>query len=191
MNTACLLYTSTYVVILTCSVMAKDTITSDWGPITNNAQMSISLEGTTNVVKLHEPVVLLFHYRNISTNEMFWFSAANGYQRDFEYSFQVIAPSGKDISPNMKTNMTMGGSGQIVAVGPNQIRELKYHLSYLCNFDELGTYTIVAQRSVIWGQGQEWGQGHKFCFLVSNPLSITVVSDKLSPIRQPYISAHK
>jgi hypothetical protein len=169
-------------------VIAADTHADDWGPATNNAQMSIQLGGNKHSIASNQPVVLQMRFQNLSTNETFFFIVARDTERDPSFSFLINSPSGKEISLDAKTNEPYFGSASDIYMGPNQIKELEFNLSLLCKFDESGTYEIIAKREIIiTGVSSKEpsltsnSQPIRFitgCWLTSNPLNITIVPDK-------------
>jgi hypothetical protein len=177
--------------LLFFSVIAADTHADDWGPATNNAQMSIQLYGDEHSIASNQPVVLQMRFRNVSTNKGFYFISEVDTERDPGFSFLINSPSGKNISIHGTTNQPYFGSGRLINVGTNQIRELEFNLSRLCTFDEFGTYNIAATRSIITGMiSNEMSNARPLtpnskpikiltgCWLTSNPLNITIVPDK-------------
>jgi hypothetical protein len=77
----------------------------------------------------------------------------------------VISPSGKDISPNPRT--FWHGSAAHIILPPNQIKEFEFNLSQLCNFDETGTYKIIAKKTIWFGNDKRFE-------IISNPLNMIV-----------------
>lgn len=148
---------------------ADDVKTNEWGAITNNVQMSINLKGDRKEIKSNQPFRLLIFIRNVSTNEAF--NVHYTYVNDYDLSFVVIAPSGKDISPIFPKDRVFG-SGAFIFVPPGQIKRFGFNLSFLCKFDEVGTYKIIAKQKGYWSKSQ------KDLTIVSNPLCVTVVPDK-------------
>ena len=96
----------------------------------------------------------------------------NGTVYDPSYSFVVISPSGKDISPDMK-KVHPGDSGADHRVAPNQTVEIEFNLSYFCKLDEVGTYKIIAEKKAMWSP-----KSQKVFTVISNPLLVSVVSNK-------------
>ena len=88
------------------------------------------------------------------------------------YSFEVMTPSGNRVFP--KSDMP-GGSMQSYTLDTGKRRErvFSFHISAICKFDEIGTYVINVTRVVGWPGGKQSGIA-----VVSNPLSIKIVSDK-------------
>jgi hypothetical protein len=156
--------------------VADDTHADDWGPATNNAQMSIQLNGDKNHLASNQPVVLQMRFRTLSTNNAFWFVSVLDTERDPGFSFLINSPSGKEIFLDGKKNLPSFGSGRAINVSPNQIKELEFDLSRLCKFDEFGTYKIIAKKSIITGMSSK--EVLTGCWLTSNPLNITIVPDK-------------
>lgn len=152
----------------TCSKAAD---TNDWGPATNGLQMSIRLAGTNEEVRVSEPFSLSVRYRNVSTNEIISVFDYVYREDDDRYSFIVISPSGKDISPTIKP--TLDGSGGIHVLHAGQALDLGFKLSELCKFDEAGIYTVTARFRDL-----ELIRTHQAFEVVSNALKIEVVPKK-------------
>lgn len=161
-------YCSLITVLVTWQIFADDLKTNQWGVVTNNVQMSISLTDRGKEIKSSQPVKLLIRFRNISTNETFLVGRENAIENDPGYSWVVISPSGKDISPKPQIHT---GSGGAIPLVPNQFIEFEFNLSRLCKFDELGTYKIVTKKS-IWSP-----ENQKLFTVVSTPLYVTVVPE--------------
>jgi hypothetical protein len=151
--------------ILAFTIMTSwQALAEEWGTVTNNLQMSISLTSGENEIITNQPVVLLVRYKNISTNETITIYNDAAISRDATYSFVVTSPSGKDLSPNLPKSIN--GSGGIYPLSPNQTQEFKVNLSQLCKFDELGIYRIIANKT-IWSSKER-----KWFTVTSNQLSI-------------------
>jgi hypothetical protein len=150
-------------------VFAEDVRTDEWGAITNKMQMSISLKGDKKQIGTNQPFSLLIRIRNVSTNELF--HGYYTYVNDYELSFVVIAPSGKDISPKFPKDR-VAGSGAAIRVPPNQTKKFEFNLSYFCMLDKIGTYKIIAKQKGYLGTNQT-----PF-IVISNPLYISVVPDQ-------------
>jgi len=89
-----------FALIILSALPAVAADTNDWGAATNNVQMSISVRGGPNVIKRGQHVQLLIRFRNLSTNGMVW--GPHGEGSKYDYSFIVIAPSGRELP--VKTN---------------------------------------------------------------------------------------
>jgi hypothetical protein len=163
---------SIVVALAVWQVFADDPKTHEWGAVTNNFQMSINLKGDKNEITTNQPCILLIRYRNVSTNEMFRVFEANGTVYDPSYSFVVISPSGKDISPDMK-KVRSGDSWANHEVGPNQTVEIEFNLTYLCKLNEVGTYKIIAKKGQMWSVARD-----KEFTVVSNPLNVLVIPNQ-------------
>lgn len=153
---------------------ADDTKTNEFGITTNKIQMSISIAEINKKININQPFNLLICIKNESTNELF--HGHYTYSNDHDLSFVVIAPSGKDISPEFsKDQEVVAISGASILAYPNQIKKIQYNLSSTCNFNEVGVYTIVAKQKGYLGTNQ-------IPFTVtSNPLSVNVVGSKKKP----------
>jgi hypothetical protein len=154
-------------VIMVGRVSADDIKTNEWGVITNNVQMSISLKDDGAQIKTNKSLSLLIRIKNTSTNEAVFLYNALALNADplIGVSCAVISPSGKDISP--KPRMFWHGSGGHIILPPNQINEFEFSLSQLCKFDEIGTYKIIAKKIIWFGNDKQFE-------IVSNPLTIVV-----------------
>ena len=134
--------------------------------------MSISLKNGGPEIETNQFVTLLVRFRNLSTNE-----TIRLYRYIFDdtgshggVSCRVISPSGKDILPNTD-NTLHSGSGANYPVPPNRIYEFEFDLGNFCKFSEVGTYEIIATKTVIVGQ-------NKMFPFISNPLHVSVVPKK-------------
>ena len=61
---------SIFAALTVWQAFAGDSQTDEWGAVTNNFPMSISLKGDKNEITTNQPCILLIRYRNVSTNEM-------------------------------------------------------------------------------------------------------------------------
>lgn len=165
-----LCFISLFAAMTVLRVFASDTKTNEWGVVTNGIQMSIDLKGNSEKVTTNEPVILLIRYRNVSTNETVTVYNLKAVALDATYSFVVVSPSGKDISPSLPKSLA--GSGVNYSVAPNQTKEFEISLSQLCKFDEPGTYTITTKKMVFSDPKKKW------FMVVSNPLKVSVVAGK-------------
>ncbi len=112
-------------------VLAGEATTNTWGPVTNNAQIAISVvrpgshfvrnvpvdggtngyqvppvvEGEKSEIKVEQPFSMLVRLRNLSTNETFYIGCQGVIpDEDRGLACVVISPSGRDVSPSMATN---------------------------------------------------------------------------------------
>ena len=188
---------SVLALLAVCRALAGEATTNEWGPVTNNAQLAISIippgsftvrsfrVGDTNnppmptgaktgknEVKAGEHFSLLVRIRNLSTNVTLNFY--NAFQPNIGLGVGlacvVISPSGKDVSPNYSIG---GGSGHFATEGPNQTTQFEFALSGLCKLKEIGTYKITARKST-----SARHKGEKEFVLTSNTLRVSVVPDK-------------
>ncbi|MEI7937506.1 MAG: hypothetical protein WCK27_12525 [Verrucomicrobiota bacterium] len=170
--------------------LAGEPTANDWGPVTNNAQMAISVTSSwsrsfvvdTNVqppqfkvkreIKVGEPFSLLVRVRNLSTNETL--SCYNAWEpnTDLEVGLacEVISPSGKDLSPSRRI---AGGSGNSAVARPGETTQYEFGLGWLCKLEEIGTYKITARKRALVAP-----KGEKAYVLTSNTLSVSVVPGK-------------
>jgi hypothetical protein len=152
---------------------AEGTNTTEWGPLTNHIQMSVSLENGGREIKLNGTVILLVQFRNVSTNQIFQIvSMDTGRNYDPFFSFDVVSPSGKNVSPAMESSPT--GSFRFIRILSGHNVEMEYELSSRCRFNEVGKYRIVARRSV------DSMALRKSYLVVSNPFLLSVVTNRLN-----------
>lgn len=142
---------------------AQETNAADWGPVSHNLQMSISLKDGKNDVRLAQKIILTAKYKNLS-NKTFIMYEYNGAVLDPNYDFKITSPSGQDISPDMK-NISPSDSGAVKPIAPGQIYEVNLDLSSVCKFEAAGIYKIVATKQV----NDESGVQFK---IISNPLNM-------------------
>jgi hypothetical protein len=131
-------------VAMTLRALAGDGDTNEWGSVTNNVQMGISVSGNPDEIKTNQPVRLLIRLKNDSTNE------AVGVMRtepeyDLSLTFNVTSPTGKDISPRARYAPVSASSFQLL---PQQTTSEEYNISDFCKFDEIGTYVIVVKQAL-------------------------------------------
>ena len=140
---------------------------NDWGPATNDFLISIGLKNGVHEVTNGQPCILSIRFKNVSKSKtvdvlkLLW---ADG---DGTYSFTVLNPSGKDISPIPIE--PSGGSGGVIEVTPGQTRGVEFNLSAVCKIRTIGNYRVIAKKEV-------WSNDGKSFQVVSNPLEITVTN---------------
>lgn len=165
-----LLLYSIFSLVASVPVFGNGLDTGEWSAATNYLQMSISLDSDNGKIQTNHPCILLIRYKNISTNETFWVYESSEYNPD--YSIIVIAPSGKDISPDMKL-IKRSDSGSVLHAAPQKTVEIKFDLSKLCSFNDVGTYKVIVKNKDMFAY-----ERRKTFTVVSNPLLISVVSNK-------------
>jgi len=146
----------------------------EWGPVTNNLQMSLRLQCAQVEIKTNEPVRLLIQVRNVSTNEVIGIPRPKeAIEKIGYFSFDVVSPSGRDISPASRPKPYYG-SARFLAPGHSE--DFKVDLSRICNLEEIGTYKIIARRTET---RTDIRTKEVIPFGVrSNPLYVSVVADK-------------
>lgn len=134
----------------TCHALAGQSLDDQWGPVTNGAQMSITIAGGKNHIKTGEAFRLTVRIRNISTNEVLSFYNAARPNADITDGLAcvVISPSGQDISPVTEA-ASLGGSGGFANARPGRSIQYEFPLSQLCRLQEIGTYKIMARKRTI------------------------------------------
>jgi hypothetical protein len=157
------------VVISAPRILAEDIKTNAWGRINNHVQMLITLKNGENEIKTNQPIILLVRIRTDSTNEIFssQLDALVNTDQLLGLLCIVISPSGKDISPQKKSNSA--GSGRLVIVRKDQIAHFEFNLGSLCKFEEIGTYKIVAKKEL------NRNSDNKTFTAESNPLYVSVM----------------
>jgi len=168
-------------------VIVADVHAADWGPATNNAQISIQLSESNNYIESNQPVILKVKFRNLSSNKSFSVIVPLDTESDPDFSFLINTPSGTKISLIKDGKEPYLGSAGYINVGPSQTKELEFNLSRLCKFNELGAYEIIARRWIITGvSSNEPPLGSNSnslkifsgCLLISNPLKVTIIPAK-------------
>jgi len=161
--------------LASCQCLAAGAKTNEWGPVTNNVKMSIRATAAEGLIKSNEAVQLDIVITNVSTNESFWMTFRWApIEADPLFSFFVVTPSGRQISA--QAGRDSNSSRAFAEVPPNRSNVTKFNLSRLCTFDEIGTYTITAKRSIDLPRVVERGFSVQRGFIVvSNPLSVTIV----------------
>lgn len=157
---------------------AEDVGTNVWGPANCNEQLAIALPDIGSGIKTNQPFNLLIRFKNLSTNDQIRLNIPTETEVDAEFWFEVITPSGKDISPKLK--QFPHGSGSLIIIGPNKVYERTFNLSALCELRETGIYKITAKRAVFTSASAQP------CVIVSNPLSLSVLPGEwISPTNGP------
>ncbi len=155
--------------LLACwSAFGADVSAPEWGPVTNNAQLSVSLKGGGKEIKAGQPIKLDIGFRNVSTNETLELLFCRVEGHNPEFSFVVSLPSGKEIT------LTPGGahgSGIIISLEPGRTYYREFNLSRLRTFSEAGAYQITAKYRVEFGVPKPFQ-------IVSRPLSVIIVADR-------------
>ena len=164
------LFTLLCVIAIPQLVLADNAGTNYWGMETNGVQMSIRLASGESDIVVNQGVKLLVRFRNVSTNAAIyiyrrWVDSADSYAG---LSYQITSPSGQTLLPN--NNILSGGSGGDNSLPPGRVIEYEFDLGKFCKFSEVGTYKIVATKSVT--------SNDKICKVVSNPLIILAVPSK-------------
>jgi hypothetical protein len=168
-----MLYLLSFLMACTLAAHSASTIvisSEAWGAVTNNVQMSVTVEGGSRNIKTNQPVSLRILIRNVGTNETFYVDVPAAIEMDPRFSFKIISPTGRNVSP--KAPKIYAGSGATLTLGPGQTNELRFNLSKLFKFEEVGTYTITATKEV-WTL--EESRNFK---VVSAPLSVSVAPGK-------------
>lgn len=162
-------------IVLQSRVFADGTEIHCWGPLTNDIQMTISLDKGTNEISLGEPVELLIQFRDSSTNEFKSVHSATW----GGLTFIVTDPFNRDVSPVWPKDEIVGHSVILFTTPPGQIRSFHFDLSALYKddsfrkLDKSGTYEIIAM------QKGHLGITNAPFSLTSNPLRIRIrVPDK-------------
>ena len=86
------------------------------------------------------------------------------------FSVEVKAPSGRALL--RARGLSVLGSGRLVRLPKDRIEQFVFHLNQIYNFDEIGTYQIVARRKVASVKPKQPFE------VVSNPLEVTIVSER-------------
>jgi hypothetical protein len=149
-------------------VFADGIKTNEWGAVTNGLQMSIGLKNVNKEITVHGDVDLLIHFRNVSTDQTFSICPDNVIEKTPDFSFTIISPLGKDISP-VPNPYPGPSSGAIIPLAPGRTLDFDFNLSRVCKFESVGVYKVIAKYSVLSRQTR------KPFTVISNPLNVTLV----------------
>lgn len=145
----------------------KNISNHQWGSLSCETQISLEITDGEKISTTNESVELTARVKNLSTNTYHLY-VSRTVTHSVGFSFSVISPNGKDVSPPPFDPTGALLSGGLVIVRPNQINGFKFDLKDVCKLDELGTYKVVLKViSRVPGS-------HQLTNVVSNPLSITV-----------------
>ena len=162
----------------------RDLITSlglNYGPVTGPAavranclflkdaypmQLTSNLKCPSKRLKIGDPVILAIAFTNSSPNETFYVDTETGLEDDKRFSLVVISPSGRQLP--IARSGSHSGHGETPIFAPGDSGQCSFRLSRICDFAEVGTYTVTASRDVGW-------LGHPSFRVVSSPLKITIV----------------
>jgi hypothetical protein len=145
--------------------------------------LSRNMKAGNTTIRISEPLVLTIAFTNMSTNEVFNVTS-------HRYSFIVITPSGKQISPHGDPMMDRKETGFVLDRERPQ-GTFRFMLTGIFKFEEIGTYRITAFQLVDWPTGKKefitvtdddgtrrQVSMDQFFTVVSNPLTIQIVTDK-------------
>ena len=138
-----------------------------WGPVTNNVQMAINLKDGQTEITNGQPCGLFIRFKNLWPAKPIEILQLLLRETDPTYSFDVIDPSGNDISP--VRSRLMHGSQTLIEVPPGETRSTEFKLSAVCKLGKNGNYRVIAKKFIWFSDQQKWVQ------VVSNPLIVTVV----------------
>ncbi|HEU6447729.1 MAG TPA: hypothetical protein VFV23_04755 [Verrucomicrobiae bacterium] len=162
MKTCWLLFASAFVFLKGASAFASDT--NKAAVISCDAEISIRLKEPAKEIKTNEPVIVIVQIKNTSTNEMLTFMI---HSSPMDFTWNITSPSGKDLSPT--NSLPEFGASWNPKLSPQESRDSSYNLSEICNFNELGTYKIIARNQVLSSFTKR-----KVCEIISNPLEIKI-----------------
>jgi hypothetical protein len=137
------------------------------------AELARNPSAANPIIKSGDAVVLMIVFTNMSTNETFYVPTADSIENDKRYLFNVVTPSGRTLYP--KGDFTLVFSQLSYALDTVENRQLafSFNLSGICQFDEVGNYTVTGLRQVDWPEGKQ----AQF-WVISNPLNIRIVPAK-------------
>src|SRR4051812_31338728 len=116
-----------FITVIAIPAFAEGTNSSDWGKVSHDLQMAISVKGGHSEVRKGQKVVLTAKYKNVS-DKTFTMYEYNGAVLDPSYEFKITSPSGQDISPDMK-KISPSDSGAVKPIAPSQVYEVDLNLS--------------------------------------------------------------
>jgi len=171
-----LIYSLMLNALLINMALAEDKETNELGTMTNDVQMFIRFNDGSASIKTNELFTMLVGIINRSTNSTLRIDKTRIFSDDFDFICVITSPAGKDLSP-VKHEMLRDSSWS-VPVPPNQTYKFEVNSGNLAEFDELGTYTIVAKERIkVDGKADFW--------VVSNPLRLLVVPGEWKDTNAP------
>jgi hypothetical protein len=141
-------------------VFADDTNTNNLGITNCGAQMSITLDKPNENIKTNQPVNLVICITNVSDGILYIVDRNEA----IDFSFIVISPSSKDISPIAPPDNGLNLRNILRSIEPHGNMNYTFNLRSLCNLNEIGTYKVIARRRTLGN-----------CEIVSNTLFVSVV----------------
>jgi len=166
-----------FFIVVVMQTFASDSSTNDWGAVTNNLQMSVMLGDNKAEIRAGQSLGLIVRIKNVSTNETFHLIEIGQLIDDMNYSFTIVFPSGKSVSPERPKAQI--GSDVGSNIGSSEIYEREFDLNKLCRLDEIGTYKITVQRMMQGAVGTEEVRGNvvtvKTFTVTSNPIYVHIV----------------
>jgi len=154
------------VALVASRALGDSPVTNEWGAISNGVQMSISFDGKKREIKTNEEFQLLVSIKNLgTTNAWSYLGGMANSELGNGLHCVVISPSGKDVSPSVKFR---GEAFGFINCPPGGGESFKFNLSRICRLDEMGTYKIIAQKSIYFDVKKSW-------VVTSNPLFVKVV----------------
>jgi hypothetical protein len=171
---------STFVVFLLIETILKSSVFADgakafeWGPSTNNLQMSLSLTGNQAKIEIKAPIQLLIQVKNLSTNETFTTSYTGAGGPGQGLSFIIIKKGlwNEDVSPEFPKNYDSGWAVANMYAEPGRTIHFIYDLyalqkmGFINKLDHAGTYQVIAQ--------QTGTMGTNTVTVTSNPLELVL-----------------
>lgn len=164
-------------IIMQSNVFAQDEKQFEWGPSTNQIQISLSLVGNPAKIKVGSSIPLLIQIRNASTNEAFNTSYSGGCGPAQGLAFTIIKKGlwDENVSPEFPKDYYAGFSIADISAKPSQTVHFPYDLhilqkvGFLKKLNHPGTYQVIAELTGTMGA--------KTFTVVSNPL-ILILTDQ-------------
>lgn len=143
---------------------------TEWGAVSNEVQMAISLKGDARAIETNEAFQLRVRVKNMGgTNVWSTLGVAPVNKRSLGIECEIISPSGRDVSPVPPKENYILPHFVGLNVPPGKVEEFEFKLSDICKLDEVGTYKITAKKWIGRDKNQGW-------VVTSNPLFISVVA---------------
>ncbi len=134
-----------------------------------DAEMRIRLNEPSKQITTNSAVTVSIQIKNVSTNETLLFQAAS---LSTDFTWMITSPSGKDVPPKQLERSGVAISSWLPRLKPQEAREADYTLNSICDFSEVGTYTLVVKKQV--ALVESWPSKRHACEIISNPLKIVV-----------------
>ncbi len=147
---------------------SEQTSISQWGDVSNQLRLSISLENGKNEISLGHEILLRVYIQNLTSNRTIHVHEFNQAIMDKSFAVKITSQTGDVLIPE-KDISRYGGSGLVYFISPKQIHESELNISLLYGIKTVGLYKIVVTKTI----SDDFGKNPK-TDVVSNPIYIKI-----------------